>query len=359
MKKLILFIALMLCLTSFTHAGDQWGKYLQQRGAYFWLYDSDYFQDLGVSFTFTYTMADAHSDFRPNRDEDFFKSVYDDRFTYNYYFGTYEDDATRTKLPYSIHDCWVKCDAEEGLADFYTEFSNNPKPPYTDTYYHNAHYTCFYDDSYENKDITIEVGCKLVRSNYWANTNVQYFYNTSNEWEYHPHPQYDMGFDTDQIISKCESANQCYEFRGSTYCDMDSRYSSDWGVDWKTCNEVLIDVYRFNVTIPTDGGTISKGGSTDDPDEPYDGGDTGGDLDGNIDDEEEDKQASFDYEIGIAKKKGIIINNLIFMMELTFSFILLFFYILEIAFTIFVFTVWIPSIFRALVDILRKIGGVN
>ena len=413
MRKIIYLIMLLVLLGN-TYA---WGNYEQSRGNQFILENLWYYEDLGVGFTWKYALANAEDMIPFPADScrtdtvtlcspldlfcfDFDREVCDtedgdflfkDGELIKYEYGT-NADITQYYLPYTIHDCYISCDTNKNEITRFNmphvdSTGSSVENPYTNEWFFSEFHVCLYDSSYTGKDVEILVGCNIVPNKYWVEDNPQLESDADYTLIIHPDPIFDMFYNNSEVFNLCEEIpyncetytididsctweqreyhisigdyeEYCLHEETRNTCPGYGTGNEIWGDQYFTCSNVIKDAFTFTINIPSEGDLLDRIGDSENEGD-KDTEDDSVNIGGGDDDTEMERQDEFQKEVSIERKKDITLRNFVFLTEVFFSFVLLVFYIFEIAMVIFVFTVWIPSVILFFVKIVKKFGKVK
>ena len=366
MKKTIIFLMLLISLSPLCYA--YWGFWEQERGVLIQLPNFEYYQDAGITFSFTYILYNS-SMWLDEFYYDYSLTEYSNAVSYlvntPYTYGRSETDGTSLpeywELPYTIYSCFMYCDADKSSPDYMHYMTHYGDLPYTTDTFYNTHYQCNYGDSYYGTNVTARIGCVLVMNEHyegyggWYRSLMGYDENITDFI-------YGAGFTDGNVRNMCETSTGCFctlpggcENGYGIYCD--DTGSTQWGTEYMTCSNVIVESFDVTFQINNEGERLSEGtasvGNTS-----YEGATAGTDLGGEPDGDQLNKIVVYNDLADDVRKSNIAIMSMIYIMELVFSIVLMFFYLIELALTIYVFTIWIPGVLHAVVDIFRRIGGV-
>jgi len=314
-------------------------SFSQERGFGFQIVDGTYPQSLGVKSNFRFYL------------HDYTNSMIDFENSYNNNVEFYDIDSTYytypvdTYLPYTLFSCSIYCDSSRNsdgyLSVFIPDLISHYQDPYTSTTYYEENINCKYDEWLTGKNVTQSVKCFLVPNAIYTEGIYSLNYGA---------------YDFDVIKDDYNSLDNENYFN---YCG-----SPIWGNNIDVCSNILEFKYSVKFIVRPEGtafdNTIYPISVEDSPDFNDSSSDfiDDSDIDTDLDGDNTGKLSSYNDLASVVRKKNITLWNLIFIEELIFSLILILFYIFELAVTIFVFTSWIPGIFKAIVNIIRKFGEV-
>ncbi len=314
MKKIIIYVLLMMLSISLINAisCDYGLPYSINKGVYYDLKDTNFHIHEPVDSVFGYNLWADTKYYDTSSIIDFREYEFGDPSGGLMY--VIEDD-----LPFYIAYCDLMCDTDSGYMDYWITFDFDEDSQYfdTDRWRFEQAFRCTYGDEYLGQTVKQRVGCTLVpNTNYAGITGAV-----------DPYCQLNIPYDN-CYVNQDSGQRQCYD-----YWEISFTIEGDGNM---SNNITQGDINQDNTTIsPEDGdGTIpDKEGIT--------------------------KQLIYEDLEDDIRKKNIFLNSMIWIMEVVFSFILIIFYLFELAITLYVFTVWIPSIARSIVKLLRKFGGTN